>query len=87
MGGSSTHTALHHAFICTILKYQLHTVCNVLCIRNCVDALDVGALFSGADIVQWMMESLAGLETSEEAEKLGQLLLDQGAILHSEGSR
>jgi len=50
-------------------------------------ALDVGALFSGADIVQWMMESLAGLETSEEAEKLGQLLLDQGAILHSEGSR
>jgi len=49
--------------------------------------LDVGALFSGADIVQWMLESLAGLETSEEAEKLGQLLLDQGAILHSEGSR
>ena len=72
-----------------ISTYTVHicTVCSILCIRNCGDALDVGALFSGADIVQWMMESLAGLEISEEAEKLGQLLLDQGAILHSEGSR
>ena len=48
---------------------------------------DVGALFSGADIVQWMLGNLDGLSTSEEAEKLGQLLLDQNAILHSEGSR
>ena len=48
---------------------------------------DVGALFSGADIVQWMLDNLAGLNTSEEAEKLGQLLLDQNTILHSEGSR
>jgi len=48
---------------------------------------DVGALFTGADIVQWMLENLAGLKTSEEAEKLGQLLLDKNAILHSEGSR
>lgn len=52
---------------------------------HCV--VDVGALFSGADIVQWMLDNLAGLTTSEEAEKLGQLLLDQNAILHSEGSR
>ena len=52
-----------------------------------VSVTDVGALFSGADIVQWMVDNLAGLETSEEAEKLGQLLLDQNTILHSEGSR
>ena len=45
-----------------------------------VSVIDVGALFSGADIVQWMVDNLAGLETSEEAEKLGQLLLDKNTL-------
>ncbi len=47
---------------------------------------DVGALFSGADIVRWMVENVAGVEGEEEAERLGQLLLDKGGIIHSEES-
>ena len=47
---------------------------------------DAGALFSGADIIHWMLEHVAGVEGEEDAVMLGQLLLDQGAIFHSEGS-
>ena len=47
---------------------------------------DAGALFSGADIVRWMVENVAGVEGEGDAERLGQLLLDKGAIFHSEGS-
>ena len=47
---------------------------------------DVGALFTGADIVHWMVECVAGVKDEEDAEVLGQLLLDEGAIFHSEGS-
>ena len=47
---------------------------------------DAGALFCGADIVQWMVENVAGVEGEGDAERLGQLLLDKGAIFHSEGS-
>lgn len=52
----------------------------------CSLSTDAGALFCGADIVQWMVENIAGVENEEEAETLGQLLLDRGAIFHSEGS-
>lgn len=49
--------------------------------------LDFGGLFSGVNIVQWMMEALDGISSEEEAESLGQLLVDKGALVHSEGSR
>lgn len=47
---------------------------------------DVGALFSGAAIVKWMLGHVEGVETEDDAVTLGQLLLDEGAIFHSEGS-
>ena len=47
---------------------------------------DVGALFSGAGIVGWMLENVEGVESESDAVTLGQLLLDRGAIFHSEGS-
>lgn len=34
-----------------------------------------------------MMEALDGINSDEEAESLGQLLVDKGALVHSEGSR
>ena len=49
-------------------------------------AADVGALFSGAGIVQWMLENVEGVRSESDAVTLGQLLLDEGAIFHSEGS-
>lgn len=48
---------------------------------------DFGGLFSGVSIVRWMMETLDGISSEEEAESLGQLLVDKGALMHSEGSR
>ena len=48
---------------------------------------DFGGLFSGVSIVQWMMEALDGISSEEEAESLGQLLVDKGALVHSEGSQ
>ena len=48
---------------------------------------DVGAVFSGADIVQWMVRNVEGVDSERDAEMLGQLLLNRGAIFHSEGSR
>ncbi len=47
---------------------------------------DVGAIFSGATIVRWLVDSVAGVNTEERAVTLGQLLLTQGALVHSEGS-
>lgn len=47
---------------------------------------DVGALFSGAGIVKWMLDHVEGVENEDDAVTLGQLLLDDGAIFHSEGS-
>lgn len=47
---------------------------------------DVGALFSGAGIVEWMLGNVEGVESESDAVTLGQLLLDEGAIFHSEGS-
>ena len=46
----------------------------------------MGALFSGAEIVKWMVHNVEGVDTENDAETLGQLLVDQGAIFHSEGS-
>ncbi|XP_019853211.1 PREDICTED: uncharacterized protein LOC109582743 isoform X2 [Amphimedon queenslandica] len=45
-----------------------------------------GAVFSGADIVTWLVKNIAGVENEEDAEKIGQILLDKGAIFHSEGA-
>eukprot|EP00731_Ephydatia_muelleri_P018033 Em0011g73a len=47
---------------------------------------DVGAVFSGADLVRWMMLNIAGVDGEEEAEKLGQMLMDRGVVFHTEGS-
>jgi hypothetical protein len=47
---------------------------------------DVGALFSGAGIVQWMLDNVEGVKSERDAVTLGQFLLDRGAIFHSEGS-
>lgn len=44
-------------------------------------------MFSGEDIVRWFVQNIAGVETEEDAEQLGQILLDKEAIFHSEGSR
>ena len=33
-----------------------------------------------------MVENVAGIQNEEDAEKLGQLMLDKDAIFHSEGS-
>ena len=46
----------------------------------------MGAVFSGADIVKWMVASVEGVDSESDAVILGQLLLDAGAIFHSEGS-
>ena len=58
-------------------------MCHIHMYTICTDP---GALFCGADIVQWMVENVAGVEGEGDAERLGQLLLDKGAIFHSEGS-
>ena len=55
-----------------------------LCILN---ILDVSVLFSGSDIVQWMMSKISGIKSYADATKLGQMLLDSGALFHTEGSR
>lgn len=44
-------------------------------------------MFTGAAIVKWLVENIAGVESTEDAERLGQILLDKEAILHTEGSR
>ena len=44
-------------------------------------------MFSGADIVCWMVQNIVGIENEQDGETLGQILLDKGAIFHSEGSR
>ena len=36
--------------------------------------------------MKWMVENVAGVESKDDAETLGQLLLDTGGIFHSEGS-
>lgn len=46
-----------------------------------------GAVFTGAAIVTWLVENINGVKNVEDAERLGQILLDKGAIFHSEGSR
>ena len=59
------------------------------CIVNVLSFLssDSGGLFSGHSIVKWMIETLHGVNSEQDAETLGQLLLDKGGIFHSEGSR
>ena len=47
---------------------------------------DIGAIFSGAAIVAWMIENVDGVDSEEQAVGLGELLLDKGALIHSEGS-
>ena len=48
--------------------------------------IGAGALFSGESIVDWL-KNLHGVETEEEATKLGQMLIDSGNIFHTEGSQ
>ena len=47
---------------------------------------DAGAVFSGAEIVHWLRNTFASMGSEIEAEQLGQLLLDRGDLIHSEGS-
>ena len=44
-------------------------------------------MFTGATIVTWLVENINGVKDVTDAETLGQILLDKGAIFHSEGSR
>lgn len=48
---------------------------------------DAGSIFSGAELVRWMVNNIDGVENEDNAEILGQLLLDKGALFHSEGSK
>ena len=57
------------------------------CERPLFLSSDSGGLFSGRSIVKWMIETLHGVNNEQDAEILGQLLLDKGGIFHSEGSR
>ena len=47
---------------------------------------DLGAVFSGADLVRWMVWNVAGVDGEEDAERLGQMLVDKGVVFHTEGS-
>lgn len=49
--------------------------------------LDAGSIFSGAELVRWMVQNIAGVENEDDAETLGQLLLDKEALFHTEGSK
>ena len=53
----------------------------------CSTMIDAGSVFSGAELVRWMVQNIDGVENEEAAETLGQLLLDKGALIHSEGSK
>ena len=46
-----------------------------------------GSVFSGVSIVQWLLANIDGINDVNKAEQLGQILLDKGAIFHSDGSR
>ena len=46
----------------------------------------MGAVFSGAELVKWMMKNVAGVDGEEAAERLGQVLMDRGVVFHTEGS-
>ena len=77
-------------FVCTFIHIhthahasKFHDVC--MCTHTHTHT-DAGAVFSGASIVQWMLDNVDGIDTEEEAQALGQLLLDRGAIFHTEGS-
>ena len=48
--------------------------------------VDVGAIFSGASIVAWMIANVDGVKNEKEAISLGEVLLNKGALVHSEGS-
>ena len=48
---------------------------------------DAGAIFSGSAITKWLMTHISGVKSENDAQMLGQLLLENGLILHSEGSR
>ena len=49
--------------------------------------LGKGSVFSGYEIVKWLVKNIAGVTSEEDAERIGQIMLDKGAIFHSEGSR
>ena len=60
-------------------------ICTALV--TCIVSIDAGSVFSGADLVHWMVQNIDGVEDEDDAETLGQLLLDNGALIHSEGSK
>ncbi|KAI6649683.1 Transcription factor inhibitor ECI-6 [Oopsacas minuta] len=47
---------------------------------------DLGSVFTGHVITTWIMENVTGIQEWHAAEEFGQWLLDQGALIHSEGS-
>ena len=47
---------------------------------------DAGAIFSGESITEWLKD-LPSVQTDENAIKLGQMLVENGDIFHTEGSR
>lgn len=63
--------------------YYLIAACDLL---HMIEA-DAGTIFCGADLVKWMVQNIDGVENEKDAETLGQLLLDKGALFHTEGSK
>ena len=47
---------------------------------------DLGSIFTGEVITTWIKENIDGMSDFDNAEMFGQWLLDQGVLIHSEGS-
>ena len=47
---------------------------------------DLGSVFTGEVITSWIKENISGVSDFDSAEMFGQWLLDQGVLIHSEGS-
>ena len=47
---------------------------------------DLGSVFTGEVITTWIKENIDGMNDFDNAEMFGQWLLDQGVLIHSEGS-
>ena len=47
---------------------------------------DLGSVFTGHAITTWIVDNVSGIQEWNQAEAFGQWLLDQGELIHSEGS-
>ena len=70
-----------------VKTYRGKPVILGILVSECSWFVGKGAVFTGAAIVTWLVENINGVKNVQDAERLGQILLDKGAIFHSEGSR